>query len=224
MADFLGMMTAALLTVAIFTRVWRVNVGFRVAEYVLLGVLAGYVAAVALRDVLFPALLTPLLAEPLGQPVLLFSFLLVILLGLRFVREPMLRDLGLLPLGILLGAGGALALAGAARGTLAPQLLAAADLSFFPGGPAWLGLLAVLLSTLMTIAVLIFLFQRQPDDEATPGPATNRWLKPISYVGYLAVMIGAGALLASTAGARVLLLIDRVQYLLDMARVLLGNL
>ncbi|MCO6449697.1 MAG: hypothetical protein J5I90_02800 [Caldilineales bacterium] len=214
MSDTLGMIAAALLTLAILTRVWRVNISFRIAEYILLGVLAGYVAAVALRDVLFPGLLTPLLADPLGQPVLLFSLLMALLLGLRFVTDSALRNLGLLPLGILLGAGGALALAGAARGTLAPQLLAASELSFFPAGPDWLSILAVLVSTLVTVAVLIFLFQRQPDTGAMP----KGWLKSLSYLGYLAVMIALGALLASTAGARVVLLIDRVQYFLDLLR------
>jgi len=99
-------------------------------------------------------------------------------------------------------------LAGALRGTLTPQILAAIDLHFFPASPGF-DALAVLLATVMTVSVILFFHDRaQPASETSPG-----WLLALIKLGYWGVMIAAGALLATTAGARITLLIDRVHFL-----------
>jgi hypothetical protein len=219
MSHLLGILLATALTLAIFSRVWRANPGYQAAQHLLLGALTGYVAAVLLRTTLIPALTGQLQNGPSGWLMLLLTILLILLLGMRFTGKSHLRAAGLIPLALLIGAGSALALAGALRGTLTPQILAAIDLHFLPASPGF-DALAVILATVITISVILFFHYRtQPASETSPG-----WLLALIKLGYWGVMIAAGALLATTAGARITLLIDRITYLTEIwGHLLSGN-
>ncbi|RME85121.1 MAG: hypothetical protein D6775_03665 [Caldilineae bacterium] len=217
MLDLPGLVVATLLTVAVFSHVWRRNIFSRAAQYLVLGTLSGYVAAVVLRMVLFPGLFRPLFTSPAKHLPLLIPLLLILLLALRFLPWSRLHDVGLLPLGLLLGVGGALALAGALRGTLVPQLMVATRLSFLPQAPSWLDALSVLAATLTTVAVVIYFRQR-----TLPAPASSL-LHKAATLGYWMLMIAFGALLASTAGARITLLIDRLLFFETAWRRFLGG-
>ena len=219
MSHLLGVLLATALTLAIFSRVWRANTGYHAAQHLLLGALAGYVAAVLLRTTLIPAFAGQLANGAAGWLMMLLTILLTLLLGMRFTNKPHLRAAGLIPLALLIGAGSALALAGALRGTLTPQIMAAVDLHFFPADPG-LDALIVVLATTMTIGVIAFFHYRShPANESPSG-----WLMALIKLGYWGVMIAAGALLATTAGARITLLIDRVTFLGEIwGRLLSGN-
>jgi len=222
---YLGTLLATVLTLAVFSRVWQSNGAFRLAERLVLGLVAGYIAAVALRSVLAPGLLRPLVADPSGNPWLWFVLLLVVLLGLRFSRRPTLVAVGLIPAALLAVAIAALAVAGAVRGTLIPQVLAVGQFRYLPAPAVAANALATVLAVLITISVLLYFQQRRqpptgPEDD--PGHLWARSLVGLSKLGYVAVMLAFGALLASTAGARLTLLIDRVQYLWRIWMQLLG--
>ena len=210
----LGYFLATALTLAIFSRAFRPNAAFRWTSKLLLGAGAGYVAAIVLKQVLLPAFSPTELINPLQFGLTVTAVLLSVLLALRFASNPSVRALGLLPLGIIAGVGGALALAGAMRGSLLPQLLAAENLSLLPRFPA-LNVLSVVIATLTSLGVLLYLL---PGDETGEQEDGRHWsmrlLSGWRLWGYWALMLGLGALLASTAGARITLLIDRVQYLL----------
>ncbi len=220
---YVGTLLATVLTLAIFSRVWQTNGAFRLAEHLLLGLVAGYIAAVALRSVLAPGLLLPLLNDPTGEPGRWLVLLLIGLLALRFARRPGLAAIGLLPAALLAGALAALAMAGAARGTLVPQILAAGQFRYLPAPAVAANLLATVLAVLTTVSVLVYFQQRwrqpHPDDADL---WSEQLLAGLGKLGYLAVMLAFGALLASTAGARLTLLIDRVQYLWRIWMGLLG--
>ncbi len=219
MPYLLGVLLATVITLALFSRVWRANAGYQAAQHLLLGALAGYVAAVLLRNTLLPALTGQAQNGASGWMMLLLTLLLILLLGMRFTNKSQLRAAGLIPLALIVGVGSALALAGALRGTLTPQIMAAVDLHFFPAIP-WLDILAVMFVTTMTIGVILFFQHRaQPANETAPV-----WLTLLITLGYWGVMIAAGALLATTAGARITLLIDRVYYLGEIwGRLLSGG-
>ena len=208
MSELPGILLATAMTLAIFSRVWRPNAGFRYAQHLLLGALTGYVAAVLLRTVLIPGLAAPVSRGVGGWLMLAISILLIVLLAFRFTGKASFRILGLIPLGLLFGIGGALALAGAVRGTLAPQLLASLPLSFAPTAPV-IDALTVALATFTTVGVIVF-FQRRT---RAGWDASRGWVRRLATLGYWGLMIAFGALLATTAGARLTLLIDRVQYL-----------
>jgi len=218
MSYLLGVLLATALTLAIFSRVWRANPGYRAVQHLLLGALAGYVAAVLLRNTLMPALAGQAQNGVAGWLMLILTLLLILLLGMRFTNKPQLRAAGLVPLAVLVGAGSALILAGALRGTLTPQIMAAIDLQFFPAVP-WFDALSVILATILTISVILFFqYRARPASETSAG-----WLMALIKLGYWGVMIAAGALLATTAGARLTLLIDRVYYLGEIWEQLLSG-
>lgn len=210
-AALAGALIATLVTLAVFTRAWGPNVVFRWVAHLLLGLLAGYVAAVAVRTVLWPGLLAPLLDPVAAGPWLWLIAGLAILLAFRFTSNSRLQAIGLVPVGLLAGVAAALALAGALRGTLIPQILALSEVDLLPGAPSWANALAAALSALVTICVMLYFQQRRDANERLPRPAGY-----LARAGYLTLMIALGALLASTAGARLTLLIDRLYYLVAL--------
>ena len=219
-SHILGILLASALTLMIFSRAFGPNPAFRWASMLLLGAGAGYVAAVALRQVILPALSAAELRNPLQFGVVVVSVALSALLLLRFASRPEIRAWGLLPLGILAGVGGALALAGAMRGSLLPQLMGVAALrwQFFPHFPA-LDALSVVLAALTSLGVLLYLLPGldiAEEDEEEEQIWVMKLLQGWRLWGYWALMLALGALLASTAGARITLLIDRVQWLLGL--------
>jgi len=214
-----GMILASALTLAIFSRAFGPNALFRWATHLLLGAGAGYVAAVVFKQTLLPSLDFRRFLTTTQYLVMAASLILSVLLVLRFVSTPHVRAWGLLPLGVLAGVGGALALAGAARGSLAPQLMAVEHLEFLPGMPA-LDVFVVVAATLTSLGVLLYLLPDphwRKDADSEKGRSAGVWfLHGWRLWGYWVLMLAIGALLASTAGARVTLLIDRVQWLLGL--------
>ena len=210
-----GYLLATAITLAIFSRAFGVKSLFRWTSRLLLGAGAGYVAAVVLRQVLLPTFTPGWLDSPLQFALTITAVLLSLLLALRFAPRPEIRAWGLLPLGMLAGVGGALALAGIMRGTLLPQLMAVKQLSIFPRFPI-LNILSVVIATLTSLGVLLYLLPGSGDVE--PGVEKQHWGVRLLHAwrlwGYWALMLALGALLASTAGARITLLIDRIQFLL----------
>ena len=217
MTSLLGAALATLITLAMFSRAYGDTRAFRWVSHLLLGMGAGYVASVVLKQVLLPALNPNTAFHPLQLGLSLIAGILIVLLGLRLSTKPGLRTWGLLPMGLMGGVGGALMLAGAVRGTLLPQLLAPLHLSraFFPEFPA-LDTIAVIVATLTTLGVFFFLLPKRPTERAARDSLAQWLFDGWRLWGYWAWMLALGALLASTAGARITLLIDRVQWLLGL--------
>ena len=214
---FFGSFLATMLTLAIFSRAFRANPAFRWTAHLLLGAGGGYVAAVVLKQVIFPAMMVVTFLDILQYAVMLTAAGLTLLLALRFVSRPGVRAWGLLPLGLMAGVGGALALAGALRGSLLPQLMVVGQLTFLPGDP-FLNVITVVAATLTSLGVLLYLLPglNARDVEADETGGLMQMLNGWRVWGYWALMLALGALLASTAGARITLLIDRVQWLMGM--------
>jgi hypothetical protein len=215
----LGSLLAFLLTLAIFSRAFSATRIFRWAAYLLLGTGAGYVAAIVLKQVLLPAFSPDNLRIPIQFGVTVTAAVMIALLALRLTSRPSIRAWGLLPLGMMAGVGGALALAGAMRGSLLPQLMAVntLHLQFLPRFPA-LDAFIVVIATLTSLGVLLFLLPGLGEREASgeERPVAMRVLYGWRLWGYWMLMLALGALLASTAGARITLLIERVQWLLGL--------
>ncbi len=214
--NLLGALLATFITLAIFSRMVGDTRAFRWASHLLLGMGAGYLASILIKNVLLPALTPAALLNPVQAGIGILAVVLITALGLRFSARPELRAWGLPSMGLLAGVGGALALAGAMRGTLLPQLMApqALHLAFFPAFPA-LDVIGVIMATFTTLGVLFYLLPRGHEGDARDSWA--QWLfDGWRLWGYWALMLALGALLASMAGARITLLIDRVQWLLGL--------
>jgi len=127
MADLIGGLLGFLLTLCVFSYLLGDNVLFRLAIHIFIGVAAGFVAAMALRSVIFPQLLGPLIGGDLNQKLwVLFPILLSLLLVAK--AFPRLSILGSPVMAFLVGVGAAVAVGGALLGTLFPQFQATTQL------------------------------------------------------------------------------------------------
>jgi hypothetical protein len=118
--DLIASIVAFLFTLAIFSYLIGDNPLFRVAVYIFVGVSAGYVAAVAWWQVLWPDLVVPIIHAPKENAVLAVPLLLC---GLLLMKAwPPLSRLGTPSVALLVGVSAAVAIGGAVTGTLFPQV------------------------------------------------------------------------------------------------------
>ena len=186
-----GPVLGFLISLAIGSYLIRDNFLARLAQYVLVGAGLGYLAVLVWRNVLWPRLFAPLVADPLSwlslQEPGFFQSLLPLLLGLLMwvggvdllFRPPqkrswrrILRLLAVIPAAILGGVGLGVGLSGALQGTVLPQLsaalaspqaatLTAPDSGAAVGQTMWL---LRFLTLLITGGVLIHLHTGRADD------------------------------------------------------------
>jgi hypothetical protein len=224
-----GLWLGLLFSLAIFSTIIGNHVVARVAQYVLVGASLGYVAVVALREVLQPRLFAPLLQEGAVASWLWLLLLLSLLLLLaggdhaltqNGVLEPpasrgrkALRAIGVLPAGLMVGVGVSVAVIGVLQGTLAPQLwqVVQTELAAAPLGALLTNWMTVLLAT----ASLLYWSVNAAQDLAQQPQWLQRLLRAWIWVGKRAFWFTAGVIFARLAAARLSLLIARFEYFLE---------
>jgi hypothetical protein len=211
MNDLIGVWVGALLTLLIFSYLLKDTPLFRIAQALFVGVTVGYAGTVAVRLVLAPRLVVPLLADPGANSHLFVPLALGLLLfaKLRAAWAPV----GNASIAFLFGVGSALAIGGAISGALVPQLQATI-VSFSPA-QGWETVVSNLLLVIGTLGA--FLSFRFIVPAAQPRPATrvlDGLTRGWGYVGRWFILIAFGAIFADTAVSRISILISRVYYLL----------
>jgi hypothetical protein len=228
-ADLAGTWVAVILTLFVFSFLLGDNVLYRLAEHIFVGVAVGYATVVAFHSVLIPKLVTPLMtALGHGEWGQLLALLVPLALGLLLLTKSASRLgplawLGSFSVALLLGVGAALAIAGALFGTLLPQVEATADLTGYVSryGLVW-GLISSIVILIGTSGVLLhFYFSANP--EGTLARLRTWLVQNWGGLGRWFIYIAFGALLATTFMARLSLLVDRIQFLLDAVRGLVGG-
>jgi len=198
-AQAVGIWVAALLTLAVLSYLLGDNLLFRVAEYLLVGIAAGYAVAVAWRNVLWPRLLA-FWQDPMNLWYYGLFFLLGLMLLARGVRR--LSPLGNVPLAILVGTGAGFALGGAFLGTLLPQVrdtIAPVTPQHYGGGlSGWARAIDVILLILGTVAALSF-FTYCREASGKGGRLSQGFLQFWGSAGRKVIMVAFGALLAGAA-------------------------
>jgi hypothetical protein len=178
---------------------------FGLAQHLLAGLATGYLAVLALREVLLPELVAPLAAAPASRLDLWLGLALVALTA----SAPWLpRRLAAVPLAILIGSLAAFALGGALIGTALPQASAAVV------GPGDAQSMATGLVSLAITALVLVAFVRPATTSrlglVAAGSSTGRWL----------LLAGIGGWLGYLLVTRLVLLLDRIGFLLfDWLRV-----
>ena len=217
-----GIWVAALLTLAVLSRVLGYNAAFRVAEYLLVGVAAGYAGAIAWNRALWPRL-RALISEPMTHWHYALFFLLGVMLLCRGLRGT--SSLGNLPLAVLFGTGSGLALGGALSGSLVPQIratiLSVRPQDYGSGAAGWVGAVDAALVVLATIAVFSafhFSSQRRGALESLASGV----LRILGKAGRKVMMFAFGAMLAGAAVSFFAVLKSRTDFLiLEWAQQLL---
>jgi hypothetical protein len=201
-----------LLTVMVLSYLIGDNVLFRFAIHIFVGVSAGYVASVALYQVIWPYLITPLMTAPILERGLLIVPLVLSALLLMKI-SPRLSWLGGPAMGYLVGAGAAVAISGAILGTIFPQISAAAApfdvrattdplTSLFNGT-------VMLVGTIATLAYFHFGASRKADGSVK----RNGLIEAIAWVGKLFVALTLGVLFAGVYAAALSAFIERIHSL-----------
>jgi len=128
--DLISAGISFIVTVLILSYLIGDNPLFRATVYVFIGVAAGYVAAVAVNEIILPLLIQPIISGSIFTNPGLAISLVVALLGsilLLFKLSPRFSHIGQLPMAYLVGVGAAVTIGGAVLGTLLPQVSATMD-------------------------------------------------------------------------------------------------
>lgn len=196
--DSLATWIGALATLVVLGGLFGERRLFGWSQHLLAGMATGYLALLAITEVIVPRLAEPLAADPTGRPDL------VVGLGLVAVTAAMPwlpRIVAGVPLSIAIGALAAFALGGAVIGTLLPQLAAAI-------ARPEAGVLATVASSGAAAAtglVLITFLHGTPRGRILAAAATwGRWL----------LLAGIGGWLGYLLLSRLVLLVDRIAFLL----------
>lgn len=184
-----GIWTAALLTLAVWSYLYKQNVVFQAVEHVFIGISAAHAMTVAFRSIASTAV-RPLLRD--GDLGTLFPLAAGLLLYARFTGR--FSWLSRIPLGFTMGTAAAVAIRGSIDASLVKQVQA-----------TMLPLVSAdnILVVTGTVAVLVyFLFNRK-------GRAGV--LRPISAYGRYVIMAAFGAAYGNTVMMRISLLIPRMR-------------
>jgi hypothetical protein len=225
----LGIWVAALLTISIFSFLYKDNRIYKLAEHLFIGVSAGYSVSLEYWNVFRPNLWNPLIQGlhqarlSHGLPyfpgmLLLFPFALGILLFTRFSTR--LTWLSRWSIAAMVGSYAGLAMIGALQGDLVAQIQANMIPFFAPGSLAalraggtgdavvfaFLGVLSNPLIIIGLISTLVYFFFSREHKGS---------LGVVSRVGVWFLMVSFGASFGYTVMSRVSLLIGRLHFLLS---------
>jgi hypothetical protein len=218
--ELISALVGLTLTLMVFSYLIGDNPLFRVAVYLFIGVASGYAATVVWHYVLVPKLFQPVLTF---NPLVLIPFIL----GLSLLAKlfPRISWVGSFAMAVLVGVGTAAAVGGALLGTLMPQTQAAIDgldvLSVGNGLEIASRLLQgviMLGGTVFTLASFHFSAGRAADG----APKRNRILEGIAWVGRIFIAITLGALFAGVYMSALTAMIERLSFILNFIRQLVG--
>jgi len=216
--DLISGLLGFILTLMVLSYLIGDNPLFRVAVYLFTGVSAGVVAVMAWNNVLWPQLVAPLLSGAIDQLILLAAPALLGLLMLTKLSRPLAR-FGNISMAVMVGAGAAVAIAGALTGTLIPQGLSAINLPSLgdafgdPSGTKLQLLVEGVVALVATIATLVyFQFGVGAKSEGQRG----RFMGILAFVGQIFIGITLGAVFAGTYAAAITALIERVYAFMNL--------
>jgi len=187
------------------------NPFYRLAVHLFIGTLVGYSFGIVLRDIVIGMAIVQLGAEPLAVIVPVVLGILLILKGF-----PKHAHIGNLSIAYLVGVGTAVALSGALKGTLVPQVSAAGRaLSTASSASFRLGLLDGLLMVVGTVCTLMAFNFTARQRQGLAG-LWGRLIGFLAWVGRGFLIVALGVAFAGVLTAALSIFIGRVQYLIEV--------
>ena len=227
--DLIWGVIGLLLTVMVLSYLLGDNFLFRIAASIFIGVTAGFIAVLILRQILWPYLLAPLFgASWIDRAWVLIPLVLAVLLVMgQFPRSgsAKLRGLGRIPLAFLAGLTASLAIGGAVFGTMVPQIQAVvagfdpSRLYEMPGQP-WLRILDAVIMLVAVIGTLSYfhfgrsrLAVRSSGDHERGLTQRPRVFEILGKVGQVFIGMALGSVFAGIFSTALLALIDRLVFI-----------
>jgi hypothetical protein len=198
-----------LFTVLIFSYLLGDNPLFRIGSYIFVGVTAGYVAAVAMWQVVYPQLLYPLTYGSMADKILVFFPLL--LTGFLFMKvSPRTSYLGAPAMAYVTGISAAVTVGGAVLGTIFPQTLATINIFDLAhaGSPLASLVSGIIILICMVGTLIYFHFGARVTSDGTVR--RFMFIEVLSWVGRVAIAITLGALFAGVLLASLTAFIERI--------------
>lgn len=200
---------ATVLSLLVLSRAIADNPLYRFAQYLLVGVALGYVAAILVNQTLVPPVraLATGQARPETLATLSIGGVLLLLLTARFGRQRV-SYLANVPLAVLFGIGAALALVGAVRGTIVPQLLDTIGLRrLLPLDlPTALGTFALVAAVVVTL--VSFTYTQRGAEPSSLG-------RSVRQLGRTLVLVTFGVFLAQAVTTYITALVVQLQQIAD---------
>jgi hypothetical protein len=219
--DLLWTLVSLLLTLFIFSGLFGDNGVFRFATALFIGAAAGYFAVVILYQVLLPKLVAPLIQ---GSQMALVP---LVLSGLLLTKlSPRLGRLGNVSMAVLVGSGAAIAVGGAALGTIFNQV--GATINAFRVQPASAGASAglqlleavfLLVGTVTTLAYFNFGAVQRADQELR----RRRVSTVFAGIGQFFIAVTLGAIFAGVLSAGLSALVVRADFIITAINALVGS-
>lgn len=196
--DVVATWVAALVTLVVLGGMLGERRLFGWSQHLLAGLATGFLALIAITEVIVPRLVTPMADGGADRPELWLGLALV---GATAGAPWLPRIVGAVPISLVIGSLSAFALGGAVIGTILPQLVATTA----AGGGSTAALVTGLVAAAVTGLVLVGFLHGVPRGRAlSTASAAGRWLLVAGIGGWL------GYLLLS----RLVLLLDRISFLL----------
>ena len=214
------------LTLIVFSYLLGDNFLFRFAMYLLVGITAGFAAAVLITKVLIPYLLQPLInGTPAERWWSLIPLGLCILLVLALL--PKSKQIGSVPMAFIVGVGAALTVGGISLGTIIPQVSATVE-RFSPfviyrgDQPAWMNIVSAIIVALGVISALAYFYwgKSRQTIKTDKKPAL---MEGLGKLGQIFIGITLGGLFAGVYSAALIALISRVTLIKDFITQLVGR-
>ncbi len=198
MISTIGIWIAALLTLAIYSFLYKDNPFYKIAENIFVGVSAGYWAVVLWYDFAWPNLFEPLLNR--GQWYNIFPIFIGLLMFAPLI--PKISWMIRIPLTFTMGISMAVFITQIIQGDIFPQLQA----TFLPitGVPGFNAFSNILIILGVVFTLLYFYFSKEHKGPLGIGAKIGIWFMMVSF----------GASFGYTIMARVSLFIGRVYFLL----------
>ncbi len=195
---------AAILTLAIFSFLYKENPLYRFAEHLYVGIANGYAITFYWHRVLVPSLFDRVGAASTPVTTKVWLIAIAIIGALYFTRFiPKVSWLIRIPIAIVLGYSAGASIPRAVDAEIIRQAKATiVTRASFAHWQTGLWAVIILLGVIATISYFFFSTERKGV------------LKPLSYAGIIFIMIGFGASFGYTVMARISLFIGRLQFLL----------
>ncbi len=213
MQDVIVNIIAALLTLMVLSRIAGDNPLFRAAQYLFVGTSLGLAFVVAYHQVLRPAALALIDGSMSALWLYGVPFLLGVLLLPRVVGEQRWSWMANIPLALVFGVGGALAVGGAIIGTLLPQISDTAR-PLFGGAEEIAGVAVLVIGTVLTLASFYY--------TAPSESRSGRIVRGAAAIGHWLIMVAFGFFFASALQSYLSALVERINFILATVRGLFG--
>lgn len=200
----LGTIAAGIVTLAIFSFLYRDNPLYRAAEHLLIGLSVGFTIVLLWNSVLKPKMLTPLFMNGDFAAVIPLALSILILLRIRSTWSYLSKPI----IAFVVGAGAGVSIPAMFDARILKQVSATIEpfaMIARTNDPGVMLILEAVVGLVACVSVMFYFFYTRPDTKSVRGVAT---------VGTYFLMIFFGATFGYTVTSRLTLLIGRLEFLL----------